>query len=150
MRTSLLYLHILAAGIWLGANMTQALMAPRMGRAGGNAAADYYRATVAMGTRLYMPAAIVSLLTGIGLLLVENSPYSFGSAFVSVGFAMVLIGAVLGVKVFGPQGEKAAQLSAAGDASALAPVAARLRSVGMIDSVLLLLTIAAMVWKLGA
>lgn len=149
MRTTTLFIHVLAAAVWFGANVTRAFLAPRLARGGGSAAASYYRATVAMGTRIYTPAAVVSLLTGIGLLTIGETPYTFGSAFVTIGFLMVIIGAVLGVRVFGPKGEMAASLAETGDNAGAAGVGAKLAMAGRLETVLLLLTVAAMVWKLG-
>lgn len=142
----ILWLHIGAAGAWLGANATQFLARQTMRKAGPESEAAWWRTTVVMARYLYTPAAIIALLTGVEL--VRRGPWSYGDAFVSVGFVMVAISAVLGIRIFGPQGELAAsQLTAGQDAGA---TRSKLAAFGALDTALLLFTIYAMVSKLGA
>lgn len=98
---------------------------------------------------LYPPAAIVILLTGIFLIVTSNGGYQFSDRFVGVGFAMVIVGAVLGTTYFVPRGEKAAALRAAGDANGAVPVERGISRLGMLDTVLLVITIIAMVSRWG-
>ncbi len=58
MRDFILFLHILAAGTWLGANIAQLVVNPVMGRIGGAPAAAWMRQTVRMGLVLYAPTAL--------------------------------------------------------------------------------------------
>jgi hypothetical protein len=148
MRTILLILHILAAGTWIGANATQLALRPAMSRHGGTTGAAWWRGTVRMGQVLYTPAAVVILITGIWL-VVDSAVYDFEQAFVVIGFAMVIVGAVLGAMVFGPVGRRAADLHEAGESGAVAAVEQRLLSFGLLDTALLVVTVAAMVGKWG-
>lgn len=150
MRSTLLVLHILAAGTWIGGNVTQLVVTPWARKMGGGFAANWMRATVRMGRLLYTPAAIVALLTGIWL-VIDSSVYDFEHAFVVIGVATVVIGGALGGTIFGPQGERAAELhEAGGDAGELAAVHSRLWRFGLLDSALLVLTVVAMVNRWGA
>ena len=54
----MLFLHILGAGAWLGANLTRALVGPYLTRAGNNTSAAWHRATVWIGRAVHTPAAI--------------------------------------------------------------------------------------------
>lgn len=149
MRNTLLVLHILGAATWLGANITQAIATPHFVKAGGEAAAQWWKTTVAMGRVLYPPAAVLVLISGIFLVTTSDGGYQFSDWFVSVGLAMVIIGTIVGITVFGPKGERAAELRAQGDSTgALAPEAA-IRNFGMLDTILLLLTVVAMVTRWG-
>jgi hypothetical protein len=94
-----------------------------------------------------MPAAVLVLLTGIFMVLGSDS-YSFGSTFVTIGFAMIVVGAVLGMVVFGPGGEKAADALETGDQGAAQAATSRLARWGVLDTLLLLVTIMAMVLRL--
>lgn len=145
----LLFLHILGAAAWFGTNVAQVALAAGFRRETSPATAAYLRGTVALGTRLYMPASLLVLLTGIGLVL-GSDVYGFGSVFVNVGFLMVIAGTVLGTTVFGPQGRRAAALRDAGDESGAVAVERRIAGFGMLDTLLVAVTIATMVWKLGA
>ncbi|HET8739385.1 MAG TPA: DUF2269 family protein [Acidimicrobiia bacterium] len=147
LRDVLLTLHIAGAGTWLGANVVQAVVPPAAARAGQQTLAGWYRITSVLARRLYMPAAVLVLLTGIFMVLGSDS-YSFGSTFVTIGFAMIVVGAVLGMVVFGPGGEKAADALETGDQGAAQAATSRLARWGVLDTLLLLVTIMAMVLRL--
>jgi hypothetical protein len=147
LRTTLLVIHILAAAAWFGANVTQAVVTPHFVRAGGEPAARWWRATVQMGRVLYMPAGIIVLVTGV--FLVTSGPYSFADLFVSIGFLAVIVGVVLGIVVFGPRGRRAAELHESGDSAAAVPVERSIAGFGALDTVVVAVTILAMVAKWG-
>jgi len=147
-RDVLLILHIAGVGVWLGANVIQAVVPPMAAKAGKETLAWWYRVSSTLSARLYMPAAILILLTGI-LLVLQTEAYGFGSTFVTIGFAMIVVGAVLGIVVFGPGGESAADAAETGDEPALRRAAGRITRFGLLDTVLLLFTITAMVLRLG-
>lgn len=144
----LVFVHVLAAATWLGANLAQFALSARLRGTPGSTRAAYLLGTVRMGTVLYTPAAILLLTTGI-LMVIDNAGIGFGSTFVSIGFAMIVVGAVLGAVVFGKDGRRAAQLLEAGNDADARPVEQKLARFGAIDTVLLLLTIASMVWQFG-
>lgn len=147
-REILLVLHIVGAGTWLGANIVQAVVPPRAARAGTAVLSGWYRLTGDLSTRLYIPAALLILLTGV-LLVLDNPAYGFGSLFVTIGFGMIIVGALLGQFVFGPGGERAAQAVDSGDRAATRREVGRLTRYGVIDTLLLLFTITAMVLRLS-
>lgn len=147
-REILLVLHIAGAGTWLGANVVQAVVPPAAARAGSSTLAGWYRITSALSTRLYMPAAILILVTGI-LLVLQSEAYGFGSAFVTIGFATIIVGAILGIVVFGPGGEAAADAVESGDQSAIRSAVAKITRWGLVDTLLVLFAITAMVMRLG-
>lgn len=146
-RDILLVLHIAGAGIWLGANVVQAVVPPAAARLGTAALAGWYRLTSVLARRLYIPAAILILITGV-LLVLENEAYGFGSTFVTIGMAMIVIGAVLGMVVFGPGGDAAADAVESGDESRIRSAVARTTTWGLVDTLLLLFTITVMVLRL--
>jgi uncharacterized membrane-anchored protein len=149
LRELLLFIHILAAASWLGANVTQIVVNPVMAKTGGAAAAAWMRQTLRMGNFVYAPAAVVALITGI-FLVIDGAQWEFEQFFVALGFITVIVGAVLGTRVFGPLGRKAAELYDSGDAAAAAAVQSKLGMWGYVDTALIVLTIYAMVSKLGA
>lgn len=146
-RDILLVLHIAGAGTWLGANIVQAVVPPMAARSGAAVLAGWYRITSVMARRLYPPAAILILITGV-LLVLENDAYSFGSVFVNIGFGMIVVGAVLGIVAFGPGGEAAADAVESGEQSMIRTAVARITRWGVVDTLLLLFTITAMVLRL--
>jgi hypothetical protein len=146
-RNILLVLHIAGAGTWLGANVVQAVVPPSAARLGKEALAGWYRLSSILARRLYIPAAILILLTGV-LLVLENEAYGFGSTFVVIGMAMIVVGAVLGMVVFGPGGDAAASAVESEDESMIRSAVARLTRWGLVDTLLLLTTITVMVLRL--
>ena len=148
MTSVLLYIHILAAGTWIGTNVVQAVTNDRMSKESDEVAVGWLNAVVRWGTVIYAPAAVLVLVTGIWLVAISNDVYRFESPFVVIGFGMVVIGLYFGNRIFGPLNLKAAGLRAKGDDAGR--VYGRLRTFGLIDTILLLVTVAAMVGRWGA
>ncbi len=84
MRNTLLVLHILAAASWFGTNMVQVAVLPGINRQGAAAAASWHRTALGFVYRIYTPAAVVSVATGILLLTAVDTPYEFSHAFVAI------------------------------------------------------------------
>lgn len=146
LREILLTFHIAGAGIWLGSNVVQAVVPRMVARHGSEAAAGWYRVAARLGNRVYVPASIVILITGI-FLVVGADEYGFGTRFVTVGFTMIVLGAVLGVLVFEKGSERAAEAIESGDQGRVRSAISRLAAFGALDTLLLLLTIVAMVTR---
>jgi hypothetical protein len=149
LRDILLILHIAGAGAWLGANMVQAMAPSLAAKQGPAAQAGWFRIAAKLSSRLYMPAAILILITGIWMVLL-NDAYGFGTLFVTIGFGMIIVGAILGILVFDRGSEQAATAIETGDQGAIRSATGRLAGFGVLDTLLLLFTITAMVLRLGA
>lgn len=148
MRDFLLVLHIIGAAAWLGANIAQIVTTRRLVARGGDVAASWMGTTVFWGKALYTPAAILILATGIGLVL-DSAVYEFSNAFVSLGFVVVVVGAVLGIVVFAKGGERAAAAFATGDDTGGRAEVNKLMPWGIVDTVLIVIVTVAMVGKWG-
>lgn len=143
----MLLVHIASAGTWLGANMVQMATPGLALAAGPETAAGWMRITAGLMKRLYMPASILLLASGVGLVL--NSPiYGFADLFVTIGFAVIVVGAVLGMVVFGPGAERAARAIEAGDIPGIRAATGRLARFGALDTVLVLVAITVMIVRL--
>ena len=145
----LLWLHIVGAGTWLGANIVQAVVPPLAAAQGPIVAAGWFRIGRALGIRLYMPAGIIVLLTGIGL-VIDSEVYGFGETFVGIGFATVVIGIILGTVFIDRAAASATDAVESGDAGRIRQAAARLGAWGTLDTLILLFTIYVMVARLGS
>jgi len=148
-RDILLVLHIAGAGTWLGANIVHAVAPPLAARQGSAALAGWHRISTGLNSRLYIPASITILVTGI-LLVLRSNAYGFDSLFVGIGMGVIVVSSVLGIVVFGPGGERAAEAIDSGDAERARSETARLMGFGVLDTLLLLFTIIVMVLRLGA
>ncbi|HEY5652202.1 MAG TPA: hypothetical protein VIW46_12190 [Acidimicrobiia bacterium] len=145
----LLWIHIIAAASWFGAGVALQFGDRIMGAETGTVRAGFYRQWVKLGQILFTPAAVVVLITGV-LLVTGSEVYGFGSGFVSIGFLAVIVGAAMGMIVYGPRGRAAATALDDGDSSAASTAIARLRQGGALEVVLLAITIGSMVGKWGA
>jgi hypothetical protein len=142
----LLIIHIAAAGTWLGANVVQTIVPGLAARQGVEAVAGWFRVAGDLSKRLYMPASILLLITGI-VMVIQNDAYAFESPFVVIGFGMIVVGALLGIFVFDPTSSEAADAVESGEQSRVKAATTRLATFGTIDTLLLLLTITAMVMR---
>jgi hypothetical protein len=150
LRDTLLTIHILAAGTWIGANAVQFVMTPRVGDRGAAIAAAWHRAVVGLMRVLYMPAALILLVTGVLLVTaIDETSYEMSDAFVSIGFLAVIIGAGLGMRFFAPQSRLAAEAYDGGDTGAAAAIERKITIGGLVDTAVLVVTVVAMVAKWG-
>jgi hypothetical protein len=146
LRDIMLVIHIASAGVWLGANIIQAVVPGLAARQGVEVVAGWYRVAGQLSKRLYMPASILILVTGIVMVLQDDS-FGFGSLFVTIGFGMIVIGALLGIFVFDPGSEAVAEAVESGDQSRIKAATARIATFGTVDTLLLLFTMTAMVLR---
>lgn len=146
MREALLFVHVVAAATWIGAGITQLVVGPAMQRKGGAVAAAWMRQTVRLGKVLFSPAAIVVLLSGVWMVLRETV-YEFEQAFVVIGIVAVVLGAFLGMRVYGPYGEELAGRYETGEIAGAEH--RRLFAIAGAEMVFLLFTVWAMVTRLG-
>jgi uncharacterized membrane protein SirB2 len=150
MRNTLLVLHLIGVAIWLGGNVTLAFAGPRTAAAPKEARLWWAQTQGAMARVLYNVAGILVLLTGVGLVL-QNKVIEFSATFVTIGFVAVIIGAVLGMTVFGPGSRKLVAAIEAGDEAEEKSLNNRLAAFGLLDTLVVVFTIAAMVgaWGIG-
>ena len=140
----LLWIHIAAAGIWLGAGLMQSVAPPAIAGHGNQALAGWFRASTTFGRRIYMPVSILVLVTGVWMVL-RIEAYGFGTRFVTVGFAAVIISVLLGLRVLTPAAEKAADAIDSGDEAGVKSATKRMSTWGTVDLLILLLTMLVMV-----
>lgn len=149
MRNALLIVHIAAAGAWLGANIVQIAGQRMMAARPPEARAAWYRVTGDLAGPVYIPAGVLLVVTGSWMVLTIDA-YSFADAFVIIGLAVVVVGAILGNSVFSPRSEAAADALEAGDNSRLRDATSKLAIFGLLDTLLVLFAITVMVLRLGA
>lgn len=148
MRNILLFLHIVAACAWLGANLLQVAVAS-MGRSEPTGfQAAWHRISAKAGKSYYMPVGILILASGILLVVTSNGAWTFEDLFVGIGVTVVIIGAILGPTVLAPSSNRAAEAFEAGDQPGAKAAMGKLSTWGLIDTLLVLIAIYAMVAKL--
>lgn len=93
LRNVLLFLHISMVASWLGADILQFVIAPRLKKAG--AELEWMRIVHFLHEKYYFTIAILILATGIGLVQ-ESEAYDWSSKFIYMGFAAIALGASIG------------------------------------------------------
>jgi hypothetical protein len=146
-RTFLLAVHIAAVGAWLGANFVQGVLSPRFAKEPPAVAAAWTRQQMWLGERYYNLAGGLIAVTGI--LLVLDGPWDFSDGFVMIGIAVVVIGGLLGVLAFAPLARQRLTGLESGDIASADAAQGRIIPLAVLDTVLILMTIVAMVHKWG-
>lgn len=143
------WLHVVAAAAWLGGNLVMLMVPGLMSSGGPPAMLATGRTALMLGRVFFTPAAILTLLTGIWL-VADIEAYGFGERFVTVGFAAVLLIFIGSFAVMIPNGRKMVAAMEAGDAATAQALAPRQSTMGVINVVVLLVTMYAMVARWGA
>jgi hypothetical protein len=144
-RTLLLVVHIIGVGCWLGANVVQLLLSPRLARSSPEVASAWTRQIMWLAERYYVVVGVAIGITGV--LLVLDGDWSWSSGFIWVGIGVLVIGAVLGVAVFGPLARTRVEALDSGDRAAADAAQRRIVPFGIVDTALVVVAIAAMVHK---
>ncbi len=145
-----LWVHVTMAVIWVGgAAMIQAFAFRIMRAQDPVRLAAFSRDAGIIGMRMFAPASLLLLLTGVGLVL--NGNWDWGEPFVSVGLLIWLLSFVTGMFYLGPEGGRVATaIESAGPESPEAQRRiANILRYSRIELVLLLGLVFMMVVKLG-
>ena len=138
----LLLAHLAAVAAWLGANLVQFVVAPRFRRAGGAIAQQWTDTAAFLGRRYYNVVGILVAVTGV--LLVLDGEWHW-QGFVIVGIAMVVVGGVTGVAILEPLLKRETAAREAGDTATVARTQHNFNAVATLDTLLVLLTMLAMI-----
>lgn len=142
----LLVIHIGAMAVWFGGSIMNGVLNMGVEASGSvEANAKLARVGTGLGTKFYMPASILTLLSGVGLVL--NGDFSFGDPWISFGFLVVIVAAVLGPTKFMPLSERIAEGYESGDVAAAQAAGKQIAMWSAINTGLLFIAIVLMVWK---
>ena len=101
----LVFLHIAAVIVWLGAGFLIGVLVFGAERAGDRAkAAGHHRDVGWLAPRLFIPASLSTLV--LGILLVVDGEWGFDQLWVNIGFVGWAVSFVLGFFYFRPEGER--------------------------------------------
>ena len=144
------FLHVAAAVVWVGSGVGLVALMATMTRAGDRAGLmTVSRHLEVLGPRLFGPAAMSTLIFGV--LTVLTGEWEFTDLWIIIGLVGVAISLVF-VAVSNPQQKRlAATVQEHGpDHPDVAAISSRLRTLNMVDLLVLFIVIAAMVFKPGA
>ena len=151
MRDTLLTIHILGAGVWIGTNVMGFMVNPRINpRASAIASDHWHRTVVGFKRYLYIPAYLIVLITGVLLVTaVDDSPYEMSDTFVLIGLIAILAGAVLGEIYVAHQSRKVAAAYDADDMRTAASIEQKLAIASLVDMAVIVVAVVAMVSTWG-
>jgi uncharacterized membrane protein len=141
------FVHISAAVLWVGggfAVILAALLLQRRGAAETQVA--LIRATTLLAPRLFIPASIVTLVSGLALLFAAGWGWQ---PFTIFGLAGVIFTAAFGAIVLGPGCERAVRLADTQGAAAALPVLRRITRLATMDYAVQFAIVFLMVTKPG-
>ena len=144
------FLHILAAIVWVGGNVTLQLLTVLVLRSGdGPRRAALGRESEWIGTRVFTPVSGILLL--LGILLVLEGDWSWGEPFVSGGLLIWLVSLVIGLAFLGPESGRIGNLVKAEgpESPAVRARIDRVLLVSRLDLILLVIAVFLMVAKPG-
>lgn len=91
---ALLWIHSIAAYVWLVSLLVSLVLAVLAARRGPEAVATRARTLVVVSTRVGLPAAVILLIAGFWMM--GQASLNYGSTWVSIGFAAWLLAALVG------------------------------------------------------
>jgi uncharacterized membrane protein len=139
-------LHVVAVIVWLGGALTANVLTWRVAKAGDRQTlATLFGHTALLGRGLIGPAALVTLITGIAM--VVTARLDFAALWIQWGFAGVVIHFLFGPLLLRRAGIELQQAAAGQDDSRLATARRRVGRLAAIYLALLLSVVGAMVIK---
>jgi uncharacterized membrane protein len=145
--TLLKFVHISAALIWVGGGFVMVLGGiARARHASPEDQLAHIRTVAFLGTRLFMPASIATLASGVALLLAAGWGWQ---PFTILGLAGIVFTAAFGALVLGPSSDKAAKTAEAWGAVSALPLVRRVYRLAGLDYAVQFAIIFLMVVKPG-
>lgn len=124
--TILKFVHVIAIAVWFGGLVTMIFLNRLLAAKGETAAMQGLgRVGAILSTRLFIPAVVVTLVTGLGMVHVGDLDY--GALWISWGMAGLIVSFVLGGVLTGGAARKLGQAVARGEIDAVGIAAAQRR-----------------------
>jgi uncharacterized membrane protein len=142
-----LFVHIIGAIAWVGANLSLHYLALRAERAGDDAGLRRVLDESDAIAMLVIPASLLVVLAGVAMVL--DGPWSFSMLWVDLGLAGFAVTFFTGLLLLKPAGERLAERIEAdgGFSPAARAQALRLLAVARVDALVLVLVVVDMVAK---
>ncbi len=125
------FAHVLAAVLWVGGGFATIVAGFVLaGRSTAQTQLALVQAIVLLAPRLFVPASIFTLASGVALLYVAGWGWQ---PFTVLGLAGVIFTATFGAAILGPSCERALKLSHSHGAEAALPLLRRVQRLAMMD-----------------
>jgi uncharacterized membrane protein len=106
----IVFLHVLAAIVWVGAGVALQVLEVRAQRSGPERMRFFGQEAEWLSTRLFMPASFAAVAFGIWAVAIGS--WKFSDAWITVGFAGFIATIVVGMGLIAPASKKLAQVVA--------------------------------------
>jgi uncharacterized membrane protein len=136
------FVHVLAAIIWVGGAATAqvyALLAVRTNDPVRVAA--FAGDTEFVGTRIFLPASVILLVSGILTVRESGGAWGYGQGWVQFGLAVIALSIVTGAGFLGPESGRISKATKAGGVES-PEVQARIRRIFLVSRIELVLLVA--------
>lgn len=149
MDQTLLTIHILSAAVWIGTGVFFMYAGPRFRQVGGPAVVGWIQVALTAIPRFISPTAILTVLSGITLVLVEEQ-WDWADGFVWIGLATFLVVLAIGLLWNAPNMRRAISALEAKEMPAVGTAMKRVSLGGLAMVALLVFAEFAMVFRIGA
>lgn len=143
----LLFVHVLAAVVWVGGGFALNVLGTRLVKASNpDAIAGFARQSAFIGSRIFAPVSALLFLAGV---LMTIDRWDFQDLWIAIGVVGFLYSFITGAAILGPLSGKTANLIAergAGDSQVIANIK-KLFLFGRIEMLVMIVVIAAMTVK---
>ena len=140
-------IHVIAAIAWVGGGIFHVFASTQLAGAPPETMGHWAQVGERAGQVYYGPAAVLTLLAGIGMVLVGD--LSWGQPLVSVGFTGVALSFVLGAVLTERASKELTAELDGGDTGRIASLQQRIRMYSVLDVVVLLVVVVVMVVQPG-
>jgi uncharacterized membrane protein len=108
--TSLKFVHVLSAVVWVGGACTLQTFAIRISGSGDGARmATFAKDAEFVGNRIYLPSSVILLVSGIFTIHESSGAWSYDQTWVQIGLAMILVSIAIGAGFLGPEAGRIAR-----------------------------------------
>ena len=145
----LLVLHLLAMAVWFGANVAIGVTHGRAVGASNEIIGWLAGVQRMVSMRIKSAAFLVLFVTGMGLVGMSKEIFKMSDPFVSVGFFAIILGGALGGMVYAPRSRAVEAAAKDGDAAAIKRHNDKMGLIGMVESLVVVITVLFMVFKWG-
>ena len=146
----LLFVHVLAAIVWLGGAVMLLVLGFSLRGAGNQTRAEFTRMSEKLPSILFAAASILLIIAGS--LLVDEYGYDYSDTWVVLGYAGWVISFLFGVGFYGPEGKRReTAIEAEGiEAATVTKSLNRVLTVATVDTIVITLVVLDMTTKPGA
>jgi uncharacterized membrane protein len=141
-------IHVLAAIVWLGGGIMTQVLSLRMKTAEPPHRLGFARDMVYAGQRVFLPAAAVSLVFGVWMVL-DRDAFEFSQAWILIGLIGLATTATVAAAFIIPQTKKAVSLIESGNGPAAGVIIGKVTPFVRINLLILVVVAWAMVFKPG-